>query len=64
MREVWPKANPRPTPLVKTAMEKLGVTDLNRFAQQRDLNLMRLETALLRLGKGFIRKGKEISIEL
>jgi len=64
MREVWEKADPKPTPLVKSAMEKLGIKDLKEFAKARNLNIVWLETALLRLGKDFIKKGKEITISL
>ena len=64
MRRVWTKADPKPTPLVKMAMDYLGIKDLKRFAEERGLDVIRLETALLRLGKDFIKKGKAIEIEL
>ena len=64
MRKIWPKADPEPTPLVKMAMVKLGIDDLKVFATERGLDLIRLETALLRLGKDYLKKGKEIEIRL
>jgi hypothetical protein len=63
VRNVWPKAKPAPSPLVYQAMLKLGIRDLEEFAQERNLDLVRLETALLRLFKDFIRKGQSIVIE-
>jgi len=64
MRKILPKANPKPTPLVKMAMKRLGIDDLKTFAKERRLDLIRLETALLRLGKDYLKKGKEIEIQL
>jgi len=64
MRRVWTKADPKPTPLVKMAMDYLGIKDLKRFAEEKGLDVVRLETALLRLGRDFIKKGKAIEIEL
>ncbi len=64
MRKIWPKADPEPTPIVKMAMSRLEIDDLKTFAKERSLDLIRLETALLRLGKDFLKKGKEIEIQL
>jgi hypothetical protein len=64
MRGIWPKADPKPSPLVKLAMKKLGIRDVKRMAKKRHLDAARLETALLRLGKDFMRKHKEISVGL
>lgn len=64
MREIWKKADPKPTVMVKTAMENLGIVNLKDFARTRNLNIIRLETALLRLAKDFLRKGREIDISL
>lgn len=64
MRELWPKADPKPTALVKMAMDKLGIRDLKEFARKKGFDLIRLETALLRLGKDFLKKGKNIELEL
>ncbi|MEM3653020.1 MAG: hypothetical protein QXL21_07835 [Nitrososphaerales archaeon] len=64
MRVIWEKADPKPTPLVKLAMSKLGINDLKEFAKKQGLDLVRLETALLRLGKDFIRRGVKIEIEI
>ncbi|MCP8320912.1 MAG: hypothetical protein H3Z52_08235 [archaeon] len=64
MREIWPKADPQPTQLVKMAMKRLGIGDLKIFAKERGLDLIRFETALLRLGKDYLKKGKDIEIQL
>lgn len=64
MRRVWPRADPEPTPLVKMAMKRLGIEDLKVFAEERGLDLIELETALLRLGKDYLKRGKDIEIEL
>lgn len=63
MRDVWSKADPKATTLVERAMKTLGITNLSSLARQRGLNPVRLETALLRLGKDFLQKGKEIDIQ-
>ena len=62
MRDVWRKANPEPSPLVKTAMKKLRIKDLKEFAEKKKLNLVWLETALLRYAKDFLRKGRKLEI--
>jgi hypothetical protein len=64
MRPVWAKADPAPTPLVKLAMHRLGIKDLKKFARKKRFDLVRLETALLRLAKDFYRPGKKVDIEL
>ncbi len=64
MRMVWTKADPEPSPLVKLAMQELGVGDIRRLAKRRRLDVVRLETALLRLGKDFIRRGKPFDVRL
>ena len=64
MRGVWPKADPDPSPLVKLAMRDLGIKEMKDLARKRHLDIVRLETALLRLGKDFIRKGKTIDVQL
>lgn len=35
MRKIWPKADPKPTPLVKMAMKRLGIDDLKTFAKEK-----------------------------
>jgi len=62
MRSIWSKAEPKPTPLVQKAMEELGIEDLRLFSEQHGFNLMRLETALLRLEKDVIRKGRKVDM--
>ena len=64
MREVWPKADPTPTPLVREAMDKLGIADLKGFAHRRKLNIIRLETALFRASKEFLKKGRKFSVKI
>ncbi len=58
IRYCWKKADPKPTLLILEAAENFGVRDLKEFARKNNLNLVRLETALLRLGKNFCRKEK------
>jgi hypothetical protein len=62
MRDVWRKADPEPSPLVKLAMKKLKIKDLKEFAKRKKLNLVWLETALVRYAKEFLRKGKKLEI--
>jgi len=63
MRIAWPKAEPRPSPLVMMAMRELRIRDLRKFARRNHLDIIRLETALLRLGKDFLKKGKKLKID-
>jgi len=58
MRGVWRKADPEPSTLVKLAMQELGIKDLKRLAEAKRVDPVRLETALLRLGKDILRKKK------
>ncbi|ODS36855.1 MAG: hypothetical protein A7316_00510 [Candidatus Altiarchaeales archaeon WOR_SM1_86-2] len=58
MRGIWEKADPKPSPLVREAMKNLGMVDLKAAAEKEKLDLIWLETALLRLGKDFCRKSK------
>lgn len=60
LRHVWTKARPEPSPLVRLGMRELGITDIERFAARRRLDPVRLETALLRLGKDYVRRGKPL----
>jgi len=57
MRETWAKADPEPTPLVRQAQKSLGIKDLKSYAKQSKIDLVQLETALLRLAKDFLREG-------
>lgn len=57
MRMIWPKADPKPTPLIRQVQESLRVKDLKSYAKRTGLDLVRLETALLRLAKDFLRRG-------
>lgn len=71
LRELWKKANPKPTPLVVLAAKNLRITeeenpekaleDLKKFWREngiRGKDFVNFETALLRLGKDFCRKKK------
>lgn len=64
MREVWPKADPAPSPLVRMAMQRLGIRDLKTMAESTGVSVVRLETALVRLAKDFLKKGKEIQVRI
>lgn len=71
LREVWEKAKPNPTSLVVSAAKNLGIVKNkiaeNALKQLEDFwaknkvageSFVNFETALLRLGKDFCRKGK------
>ena len=62
MRLTWHKADPKPTPLVQRAMKKLKIKNLKLFARKKHLDLVRLDTAMLRLGRDFIKKNKPIRV--
>jgi len=62
MREVWSKANPTPSSLVRMAMQRLGIKDLQKIAKLECVSVVNLETALLRLAKDFLKKRKDIQI--
>ncbi|HZW58535.1 MAG TPA: hypothetical protein VFF30_19770 [Nitrososphaerales archaeon] len=64
MRGIWDKANPKPSPMVILAMKELGIKDLEKTAKAYRLNVVRLETSLLRLGKDFLKKNKKLEIEM
>lgn len=64
MRRIWPKANPIPSPLVRLAMEELGIDDLAELAKRKGVDAVKLETALLRLGKDFLEKGRKIDVKV
>jgi hypothetical protein len=64
MRKVWSNANPCPSTLVRAGMKKLKIGNLGKFAKANRLDIVRLETALLRLAKDFLRKGKRLDIKI
>mgnify|MGYP002153781027 CR=1 FL=1 len=64
MRHIWKKAAPKPTPLVTIAMERLGVRDLEEYAKKHRIHPVRLETALVRYSKNFLKKRKPLKIVL
>ena len=63
MRYVWAKADPEPSTLVRLAMEELRISNIKEVTERNDLDLVRLETALLRYGKDFLRKGKRLDVQ-
>lgn len=71
LRNIWKKADPKPTPLVILAANNLGITEeeipekalkeLKEFWRSNKItgkSFVNFETALLRLGKNFCRKEK------
>ena len=62
MRCIWRKVDPRRTPLVTMAMKSLSIKDLKRCAGEKRIDLVRLETALLRYSKNFLKKRKTMTI--
>ena len=62
MRETWDKADPRPSKYVKLSMDRLKTNDLKRFSRTKGIDIVRLETALMRLGRDFVRKGKKLEL--
>jgi hypothetical protein len=62
MTPIWPKAEPRPTSLVTMALRRLGITDLRQYAKKHRIDAVRLETALVRYSKNFLKKGKKMVI--
>jgi len=62
MRCIWRRVEPRPTPLVTMAMKSLGIKDLKQCAREKRIDLVRLETALLRYSKNFLKKRKTMKI--
>jgi hypothetical protein len=64
MTSIWRNVKPKPTPLVIAAMKSLGIKDLKECAKDKRINLVRLETALLRYSKDFLKKRKTVKILL
>jgi len=64
LRGIWIKAKPKPSPLVRLAMKKFGIKNLEEFSKKKGLKPVRLETAFLKLGKDFIKKKKVIKLDL
>jgi hypothetical protein len=62
MRHVWSNANPKPTPLVNGALKRLGIRGLKQYAKKHRMDVVRLETALLRYSKDFVKKRKSVSL--
>jgi hypothetical protein len=62
MRYVWRKADPKPTPLVNMALNRLGIRELKQYAKKHRIDVVRLETALLRYSRDFVKKRKTISL--
>ena len=62
MRHVWRRVEPKPTPLVTLALETLKVRDLEGYAKKHEMDVVLLETALLRYSKDFLKKAKSIRV--
>lgn len=62
MRHVWRRVEPKRTPLVTLALETLKVRDLEGYAKKHEMDVVRLETALLRYSKDFLKKAKSIRV--
>jgi len=62
MKQLWRKAEPKPTPLVTMALKRLRITDLRQYAKKHRIDVVRLETALLRYSKHFLKKRKAMRI--
>jgi hypothetical protein len=62
MRHIWKKAEPKPTPLVAMALKRLRIADLEAYARKHRIDVVRLETALVRYSKDFLKKGKTIRV--
>jgi hypothetical protein len=72
LRDVWEKADPRPTELAVNGAVKLGILEGSTEDVSRQLkdfweknrvggkSYVNFETALLRIGKDFLRKGRPL----
>lgn len=60
MRDIWDKAEPEVKGLALQAAKNLGIKDVKKYWKENlsKINFVCFETALLRLGKDFCRKGK------
>jgi len=62
MRHIWRKVEPKSTPLVTLALERLKVGDVKGYAKKHGMDVVRLETALLRYSKDFLKKERSIRV--
>jgi hypothetical protein len=62
MRCIWGRVDPSPTPLIIMAMKSLGIKDLKQYARKKRIDLVRLETALLRYSKNFLKRKKTMTM--
>ena len=51
MRDVWPKANPKPGKKVLELMSRLGIEDLENYAHEHDIDPGKLAIALCRYAR-------------
>ncbi|VVB95191.1 Uncharacterised protein [uncultured archaeon] len=56
MRYCWEKADSKPTSLVREAMKNFGIKNLNYFAYKNSIDIVQLETALLRFSKNLRKR--------
>ncbi len=61
MQSIWKKAHPEPTSLVKMAMEDLEIKNLADCSKKNNIDIIWLETVLLRYAKNFLKKGKKLA---
>jgi len=59
LRGIWTKAKPKPTPLVRLAMEWVGIEDLEASARAEGIDPVWLETALSELARLYLKRGIE-----
>lgn len=55
MRSIWAKADPEPSQQAMLAASTFGIKDLKEFASENKLDIVELETALLRYAKRVLR---------
>jgi hypothetical protein len=55
MRYCWKKADPKPSRLVRLAMKNLKIKNLKKFAEREKIDLVKLESALVRYAKNFLK---------
>jgi endonuclease III len=58
LRGIWSKADVELKGLAKEALRNLGLKDAKEYCKRENIDLVNFETALVRLGKNFCRKGK------
>ncbi len=62
MMHIWKKAEPKPTPLVTLALKRLRISNIRCYAEKHKIDEVRLQTALLRYSKLFLKTGKRFRV--